>query len=33
MLILIHLIEIVNKGLYKAEKGHDDYLKAYKIEF
>jgi hypothetical protein len=26
-------IEIVNKGLFKAEKGLEDYLKAYKIEF
>lgn len=26
-------IEVVNKGLFKAEKGLEDYLKAYKIEF
>lgn len=26
-------LEIVNKGLFKAEKGLEEYLKAYKIEF
>ncbi len=29
----IYFLEIVNKGLFKAEKGLEEYLKAYKIEF
>ena len=30
---VLFYIEIVNKGLFKAEKGLEDYLKAYRIEF
>lgn len=28
-----YTIEIVNKGLFKAEKGLEEYLKAYKIDY
>ncbi len=32
-LTMFNFIEIVNKGLFKAEKGLENYLKAYKIDF